>query len=130
MLFLYSSTVCCHIFVQVCQGISRRLDHGCAPWFTGSCLRPQTNGVVNIVGGKALFLKFFGCEIFRELMDDGAYDLHVSQFFCTCIGKKIAPKGKARKIGGFVGLENWCVSIIGVYIIFSYSPSSRIIFMT
>lgn len=93
-MFIHTSTVCCHIFMHICNWVSGGLDHGSAPGFAGSSLWPKSDGVVDIVRGKPLFLKFFGSEIFGQLVDNGTYDLHVRQFFCTCIGKEMAPEGK------------------------------------
>lgn len=87
--------LCCHIFMHICNRIARRLDHRCTPGLSGSRLRPQADCMVDIIGGKSLLFKFFCCEIPGKLVNNGTDHFHVCQFFCTCIGKEIAPEGDA-----------------------------------
>ena len=76
-----------HGFVKVGDGIAGGLEFCCREWSTACCLRPDPGGVIHIIRSEALFLQLFGGETAGELMDDGGYDLHMSQLLGSDIGE-------------------------------------------
>ena len=76
---------CSHIFMKIGYRISFRLEICCGPWRAAGRLWPESQRMVDIIFVKAGFFYLLRSEIFGELVDDCAYDLHVGEFFCTDI---------------------------------------------
>lgn len=83
LLFFSMRTICCKIFKQIGNGIPLALEFAGIKRNPACSLRPDANGMINIVRAKSGFFDFFHGEIPCKLMDNGRYHLQVRQFFCT-----------------------------------------------
>lgn len=83
--------LCRHIFCQIRNRVTGTLEGSGAKWGAACRLRPETDGVIDIVVCESLLLQFFCRQISRKLVDNGTYHFHVVQFFGTDIGTGIAP---------------------------------------
>ena len=79
--------LCCHILVEVGDGISGALELAGAEWLSAGSLRPDGEGVVNIIFVKAGSLDLLWSKIFGELVDDGCHDLQVAEFLRANVSK-------------------------------------------
>lgn len=62
---------CCHIFMKVCDHIALGLEFAGIKGNAACGLRPDSGGMVNIIGSEALFYQLLGCEVPGQLMDNG-----------------------------------------------------------
>lgn len=69
--------------MQVRDRVSLGLEVSRRPGSAAGRLGPEGEGVVHIIFVEAGFFQLLRGEISGELVDDGADDLHVGQFFCT-----------------------------------------------
>ena len=83
--------LCRHILIEIRDGIAGGLELAGAEGKAAGRLGPDPRGVVNIVGGEALFLQLFCRQVAGQLVDDGGDDLQVGQFFGTYIVLRNVP---------------------------------------
>lgn len=63
--------LCCHILVEVGDGISGALELAGAEWLSAGGLWPDSKSVVDIVFVKTGSLDLLRSQVFGELVDDG-----------------------------------------------------------
>ena len=78
------------IFGEIGDGIPFGLKFNGRERKTGSSLRPQGGSVIDVISIETTFLDLLHRQILGELIDHGAYDLHVSQLFCTNVCQESA----------------------------------------
>ena len=94
MLFLCSRTICCKVLCQVGDGIARDLHGTGGPRRAGSKLWENAGRVVDKIGGEARLADLLLRQIARELVDDGANHLKMSQLLCADCGSPRATSTK------------------------------------
>ena len=82
------------VFGEVGDGVARDLHGGGRPRIAGRKLREYACRMIDKVGIEASFLDLVDREVPRELMDNGADHLKVSQFLCADCGGKRATTAK------------------------------------
>ncbi len=89
-----------HVFKQVSDNVPRGLELVGGERNTARCLGPDAQGVIHIVFVKAASLDLLHGEVAGQLVDNGPYDLHVSQFLGAYIVLRNVPNqalyGQAR----------------------------------
>ena len=78
---------------EVGDGIARDLHRRRRPRIAGGELREHAGRVVDEIGIEAGLLDLIYREVPRELMDDGADHLKMSQLLCTDIGQQTLELG-------------------------------------
>ena len=82
------------VFGEVGDGVARDLHGGGRPRIAGRKLREYACRMIDKVGIEAGFLDLVDREVPRELMDNGADHLKVSQFLCADRGDAKATSAK------------------------------------
>lgn len=83
MLYLQNRTIRCHIFMKIGDRVALGLEIRGSPGCAACRLRPEGQGVVDVIFIKTGFDELFRCQILGELVDDSADHFHMRQFFCT-----------------------------------------------
>lgn len=91
MLSLHNRTICCHILVEVGDGITGALELAGTEWLSAGGLRPDGESVVNIIFVKAGGLDLLRCQILGKLVDDGCHDFQVAELLRAYMCIVIAP---------------------------------------
>lgn len=71
---------CCHIFMEIGNGISFGLKVSSGPWSAAGRLRPECQSMIDIIFVKTRFFNLLRGQISGQLMDDGTDNLHVGEF--------------------------------------------------
>lgn len=79
----------CHVLKKICDGIALGLEFTGIKWHAARGLRPDSGGVVDIIGAETGVLDLLGRQVPGELVNNSGHDLQVGQFFGTCIGTEM-----------------------------------------
>ena len=79
--------LCRHILVEVGDSIPGALELAGTEWLSAGGLRPDGEGVVNIIFVKAGGLDLLRCQILGKLVDDGCHDLQVAELLRANVSK-------------------------------------------
>ena len=77
---------------QICDDVARNLHSRGGPRIAGGKLGVYAGGMVDKIGVKACLTYLLCCQVPGQLMNNGRYDLHVTQFFCADCGYELAPQ--------------------------------------
>ena len=92
---------------EVGDGVARDLHRRRRPRIAGRKLREHARGVIDEIGIEAGLLDLVRREVPRELMDDGADHLKVSQLLCADCGGKRATTAKNPCVARVTGRKRW-----------------------
>ena len=93
-----------HVFKQVSDNVPRGLELVGGERNTARCLGPDSQGVIHIVFVKAASLNLLHGEVAGQLVDNGPYDLQVSQFLGAYRSLRNVPFPQIARTAAIYGL--------------------------
>lgn len=103
MLYLQNRTIRCHIFMKIGDRVALGLEIRGSPRCAACRLRPEGQGVVDVIFIKTGFDELFRRQILGELVDDSADHFHMRQFFCTQRSSGNVPLSQSNEPSDFTG---------------------------
>ena len=91
-LFLHSRTICCHVFMKIGDGIAFHGKFRGVEGVARGIYGIDADGVVDEVFIETAGFDLVDGEVSRQLVDDGADHLEVTQFLGTGFGYKNDPR--------------------------------------
>ena len=95
---------CCHIFMEICDGVAFGLEDCGSPGGPACGLRPERQSVIHVVGTEAGTFDLLGSEILCELVYDGADHFHVGEFFRSYRSIRNVPLHRNARKASIYGL--------------------------